>query len=192
MFCFCAAVCLAAAERAGAQSQQQQRPVLLVLTNGLRELRVFDDGTTVESRDSKITERRLSEARMRKLREVIARRPCIRERQQQPAAAPPTSALKEITQATLDNIEKDDCLMSWRSYVPTGMTEIKVTIRSADGQTEPFPVYALCNGAKESDKKFVRRNYQKLLKPNWHRFVADASKAAAVKSFLKGCDRQPF
>lgn len=190
--CFCAIFCFAATGvRARAQSQQQQ-PVLLVLKDGLRELRVFDDGTAVESHDSKITERRLTEARMRKLREVIARRPCVREPQQQPASSTPTLVLKEITQVTLDHLEKDDCITSWRSSYDRGLTEIQVTIRSPAGQNETTPVYAVCDGAKEIDKKYVKRNYQSWLKPNWHRFIADASKAVGVKSFLKGCDRQQY
>lgn len=198
MLCCCAIFCFAAAE-ARAQSEQprqQQQPVLLALKGSQRELRVFDDGRTVESRGDKITERRLSESRMRKLREVIARRPCARERQQQqqppPASSPPTLVLKEMTQATIDNAMKDDCMTIVRSYIPRGMTEIMVTIHSPDGRIGTIPVYAVCDGAKEVDKEYVRRNYREDLKSNWHRFIADASKAAGVKSFLKGCDREPF
>ena len=69
-----------------------------------------------------------------------------------------------------------------------GLNEIKVTIRSPDDRAGPFPVYVVCDGAKERYKKFARRHYQEYLKPNRLRFLADVSKAAGAKSIIKGLD----
>lgn len=189
ILCCCATFCFAAAE---ARAQSQQQPVLLVLKAGPRELRVFDDGTAVESiRDSKTTLRRLSEGRMRKLREVIARHPCVRERPPASDVSLTTLSPKDIQEA-VTAAEKDECRTMWRSFLARGMTEIQLTLRSPDGRSKTIPIYAVCDGAKEVDKEYVRRHYQSVLKPAWHRLVADASKVAGVRSFLKGCARLPY
>ncbi len=188
IFCFCTILPSAATvTQVSAQSQQQQ-PALLALKTCAGELRVFDDGTVVESRRGKTTQRRLSESRMQKLREVIARRPCVKE-WKETTPAPPVASKTEVKLSglQLSSTYGNDCVLEWLSF-GGGLDEIQVTIRSPEGQIGPFPVYVVCDGAKESYKKSARRHYQRLLKPVWHRFIADISKAVGSKSFLKGCD----
>lgn len=181
ILCLCAIFCLAMiVARACAQSQQQ--PALLELKACSRELRVFDNGAVVESRGSKITERRLSDKQMKKLRQLIARRPCIKERQQQ-TSPPPVLAPETFK---LSNTNIDDCTNDWLSAL-FGLDEIQITMHSPDGQIGPFPVY-IVDAAKEGNKKFAKRHYPRYLKPNWHRFLANISKAVGSKSFLKCCD----
>ena len=182
ILCFCAIFCFAATVAQACAQSQQQPSVLLALKACDRELRVFDDRTVVESRRGTTTKGRLSESRMRKLRELIAGRPCIKEWQQSTSS---TSALIQ-GEVKLSTTDHHDCIMEWLS-AGIGLDEIQVTIRSPDEQIGPFPVYVVCDHAKEGYKKAAKINYQRFLKPNWQRFLADISKALGGATFLKGC-----
>lgn len=182
LLCLCTIFCLPiTVARSSAQSQPP--PVLLALKACDRELRVFDDGAMIETRRGKTTQRRLSERELRKLRGLIAHRPCIME-WQQPTSPQPNSASEEVKLSTTSN---EGCMMDWRSYIGPGLDEIQVTIPSLGSQIGTIPVYVVCDHAKESYKEAAKRDYQRYLKPNWQRFLADASKAVGSKSFLKGC-----
>lgn len=181
ILCLCTIFCFATtAAQAGAQSQQQ--PALLKLKACDRELMVSDDGAMVESRRRKITERRLSESQMQKLRQLIARRPCIKEWQ------PPTSPSPTVAPAVvqLSTAYDHGCITDWLSS-GRGLDEIQVTMASPDGQIGPFPVYVVCDHGNDRNKESAKRNYPGYLKPNWQRFIADLSKAVGSKNFLKGC-----
>jgi hypothetical protein len=179
--CLCTIFCFATnAAQAGAQNQQQ--PSLLQLKACNRELRVSEDGAMVESRRGKITERRLSESQMQKLRRLIARRPCIKE-WRQPTSPPPTVAPALVQLST--NYDHG-CIADWLSF-GLGLDEIKVTMASPDGQVGPFPVYVVCDHANDRNKESAKRSYPRYLKPEWQRFISDVSKAVGSKNFLKGC-----
>lgn len=182
LLCLCTIFCFAAVAQARAPVQQQQ-PELLSLKACGRALRVFADGTVVETRGNKITEHRISEGQLQKLRRLVALHPCTRE-WQRPTSFPQPSPRGEVKISTT---HRSDCMMDWLSAA-IGLEEIQVTIPSLDDRIGTFPVYIVCDRAKESFKKSAKRNYQRYLRTDWRSFLADVSKVVGVKSFLKGCD----
>jgi hypothetical protein len=84
-------------------------------------------------------------------------------------------------------IDNYDCLMEWLS-AGIGLDEVQVTFYNADGKAGPFPVYIVCDHAKEEYKNSAKRIYQSSLKPVWQQFLAEISKTVGGKSILEGCD----
>lgn len=178
---------------ASAQTGELPGKVLLAFKACAGQLRVFENGAVVETRRGQTTQRQLTESQLRKLREVIERRPC-QEEWKEPAPSPspaasssPASTETKITIASVSSIMGSDCFVSWLSG-GTGLDEIQVTLSTPEGQSGPFPVYTICDGASEQNKKLAKKSYPNHVKPNWQKFIADVSKTVGSKSFLKGCD----
>ena len=117
-----AVICLAAALAPVCAAQSESPPALLGLKTCGRELRLFDDGTVVVSRDGIKTERRLSKRRMRKLRRVIAGGPCEQE-WQRPL---PTQTTPSDAQLMTSTVYVGECMGSVLSY-GVGLQEVLVT-----------------------------------------------------------------
>lgn len=163
---------------------QSQHPRAILQLRACGDLQVFEDGTVVESRNGKTTKRRLSESRMRSLRQVIAGAPCANEWKQPPPPPPDLNSKLRVTVNT--NVYEDDCIMTWLGY-GKGLVEVHVTLQYAEQQTGPFPVYIVCERAKQSDKDQAKRVYQRFLKRNWQRFLKDVVSATGSKGILKDC-----
>jgi len=168
-------------------TQTTDKTILLELDACDRKLSVSNDGTVVETRHAITNEWHLSPAQMKKLRRVIAAAPCLKqwkkwqEPSQSTTEAPPT---KDLNIAVPTNY---DCLMEWLS-AGIGLDEVQVTLYNPDGKVGPFPIYIVCDHAKEEYKNSARRIYQRSLKPAWQRFLAEVSKTVGGKSILEGCD----
>jgi hypothetical protein len=122
---------------------------------------------------------------MRKLRRVIARAPCLKQWkkwQQQSPSNIEVRPIKELDKAASINY---DCLMEWVS-AGIGLDEVQVILYDADGKVGPFPVYILCDHAKEKYKNSARQNYRVL--NVWQKFLAEVSKTVGGKSILEGCE----
>lgn len=181
MLRMCAVCCVAAI--ATSLYAQSQHPRAILELKACGDLQVFEDGTVLESRGGKKTERRLSESRMLRLRQVIAGAPWAREWKQAPAVLPDLNKLR-VTVRT--NVHDDDCNLMWLSY-GAGLVEVQVTLHYPERQTEVFPVYIVCERAKKIDKDQAKRYHQRSLKRNWQRFLKDVVSAADSKSILKNC-----
>jgi hypothetical protein len=157
---FCAIYCLTAA-LTPVCAQSQPAPVLLELKACAGELQVFEDGTVISKYgNGTMTERRLSQSRMRKVRQIIARGPCQ----------------KEIRTATA-TADTSYCMEAWRGYLTPGWQEVVIR-HYPDRQSVAFPVYIPCDSKKGNNPSN---------NPVWQRFLSKVVGAIGGKSILKGC-----
>jgi hypothetical protein len=177
----CAGCFIAALATALCAQGQQPRPILEL--NACGDLQVFDDGAVVESRDGKRTERRLSEKRIRSLRRVIANAPCA-EWRRRPATSVNSGSDTRIT--FNPKPVQPDCGREWLGF-GGGLIEVKITLREGERRTGPFPVYIVCERARQSTRDHAKRVYQGVLKRNWQRFLTDVVSTTDSKSILKDC-----
>lgn len=180
MLRICAACCVAAS--AASLCAQTQPPQVILELNACGDLKVFEDGKVLESRDGKTTERRLSESRMRSLRKTIVGAPCSMEWKQRPAAPPDLHSTPSATVSP-----GSDCEFEWLGY-GAGLIEVKLNLHYLEHQTGPFHIYIVCERAKQSDKDWAKRVYQRVLRRNWQRFVKDVVSATDSKSVITDCD----
>lgn len=157
----CAAICLAAGS-VFAQSQPQL--ILLELKKCERELKVFEDGKVLESRDGKKTERQLSANRLRKLRQIIASDPC------------PTQ------------FYSGDCHFQFivSGMTPRALQELHVTHREG-GYERSSTVYIACERPTARQKEWLKRNSHEYINPKRQPFLSELAGALGGKSILKGC-----
>jgi hypothetical protein len=163
---------------------QSLHPRAILELNACGNLQVFEDGTVLESRDGKKTERRLSESRMRRLRQVIAGAPCPRNWAQSPPAPLDVGRIQSVPFPR--KVSDDDCNQDWLS-AGIGLLEVKVTLHHQEQQVL-FPVYILCDAERKAVKAWAKRTYKGVLKRNWQRFLDEVVSAVGGKSVLKGCN----
>lgn len=189
VLCLCCVISFLLTAAVPVRSQGQTSASLIKLKASNRAVQVFEDGSVIETEDDAKTERRLSESRMRRLREAIARIPCQKQWQQLSQPLPDLSRVQIVTvpSGTYD----EDCIGMWLSY-GLGLQEIQVTLKYPERQVGPFPVYIVCDGAKDKYKESAKRNYKRYLRPNWHRFLKDVVSIIGGKSILKGCKAWQF
>ena len=168
-------------------AQTADKTILLNLDACDRKLKVFNDGTVVETRHAITTEWRLAPAQMKKLRRVIAGAPCLKQWKKWEQQSPSNAEVPPIKNPEIALPINYDCLMEWLS-AGIGLDEVQVTLYNADGKAGPFPVYIVCDHAKEEYKNSAKRIYQRSLKPVWQQFLAEVSKTVGGKSILEGCD----
>lgn len=143
-------------------AQGPASPLFLELKACAGELKIFDDGMVISKHmNGTMTELRLSESQMLKLRQIIARGPCQKEIRTSTATA-----------------ETSYCMQGWNSYNEPGEQEVVIR-HYPDHQSEPFPVYIPCDTTKERDP---RNN------PIWQRFLSEVVGTIGGKSILTGCE----
>lgn len=168
-------------------AQTPDKTFLLKLDACDRELKVSNDGTVVETRHAIKTEWHLSPAQMKRLRRVISSAPCLKQFKEWQQPSKPNAEVSPIKDPKITVRINDDCLMEWLS-AGIGLDEVQVTLYDAGVNVGPLPIYIVCDHAKEEYKKKAREIYQRSLKPNWQRFLAEVSKTVGGKSILEGCD----